>query len=82
LLNGRFSLRLNHNLPMGMKIERYAHEEVAFYLHKKRNFITKIKEEKKEYEKNKMMKAEEERIIQEQKELQQKKEEEMMMLMA
>ena len=42
-LKGRFRLRINNSLPMNKKIEAYANEKVAFYLHKSRNFIHKIK---------------------------------------
>lgn len=38
-LKGRFELMINHNLNMRKKIEMYANEDVAFFLHKNRNFI-------------------------------------------
>jgi hypothetical protein len=49
-LKGRFNLRINHGLPMHKKIEKYANENVAFYLHKNRNFIDKLKVCKVEYD--------------------------------
>ena len=42
-LQGRFKLKINDKLPMHTKIEKYANESLAFYLHKKRNFIDKLK---------------------------------------
>ena len=42
-LKGRFVLKINSNLEMGRKIEMYANDNVAFYLYKNRNFITKLK---------------------------------------
>jgi len=53
-------LRLNHNLPMNKKIETYANEKVAFYLHKNRNFIHKIENSLKEIDKEKKVKEEKE----------------------
>ena len=35
-------MKVNHNLSMPKKIEKYAEEPIVFYLHKKRNFIKKI----------------------------------------
>lgn len=42
-LKGRFDLKINHGLRMSKKIEMYANEDVAFHLHKNRNFLTKLK---------------------------------------
>ena len=41
-LKGQFRLKINHNLSMPKKIEKYAEEPIVFYLHKKRNFIKKL----------------------------------------
>jgi hypothetical protein len=41
-LKGRFDLLINYKLNMNKKIEMYANDEVAFFLHKNRNFITKL----------------------------------------
>lgn len=41
-LKGSFKLKINKNMKMPQKIEKYAQEPVVFYLHKKRNFIRKI----------------------------------------
>ena len=45
-LKGRFCLQINHNLDMGKKIEIYANEQIAFHLHKNRNFIDKLTRDK------------------------------------
>ena len=44
---GNFSLTINHDLPMALKIGQYAKDPVSFHLHKKRNFIWKLKSEEK-----------------------------------
>ena len=41
-LKGNFKLLINVDLPMNKKIEKYASDPVAFYLHKDRNFIKKL----------------------------------------
>ena len=41
-LMGKFDLKINHGLAMNKKIEMYANDNVAFYLHKNRNFINKL----------------------------------------
>lgn len=41
-LKGKFVLKINHDLQMTKKIEMYANDNVAFFLHKNRNFITKL----------------------------------------
>lgn len=33
---------INNNLEMSKRIEMYANDNVAFFLHKNRNFITKL----------------------------------------
>ena len=53
-LKGRFHLRINHGLNMSKKIEMYANDNVAFLLHKSRNFLFKLE---KEEEKMKIEKA-------------------------
>lgn len=60
-LKGRFKLRMNPNLPMSKKIETFANEKVAFYLHKNRNFIHKLDTTIKELEKEKKINEELER---------------------
>lgn len=42
-LKGHFNLKINHDLKMNKKIEMYANDNVAFFLHKGRNFIFKLK---------------------------------------
>lgn len=44
-LKGRFHLRINHGLNMSKKIEMYANDNVAFLLHKGRNFLYKLEKE-------------------------------------
>lgn len=44
-LKGRFHLRINHGLKMSKKIEMYANDNVAFLLHKGRNFLYKLEKE-------------------------------------
>ncbi len=41
-LKGKFGLKINHALKMNKKIEMYANDDVAFFLHKNRNFIYKL----------------------------------------
>jgi hypothetical protein len=47
-LKGHFDLMINHNLQMSKKIEMYANDNVAFFLHKNRNFISKLVKGQKE----------------------------------
>ena len=49
-LKGRFDLRINHALGMNKKIEMYANDGVAFFLHKNRNFIKKLITARDQYE--------------------------------
>jgi len=49
-MKGKFKLMINHRLPMPLKIEKYANDPVAFYLHKKRNFINKLDVARKQQE--------------------------------
>ena len=48
---GKFRVILNHNLPMAKKIEQFAIDPVSFHLHKKRNFVNKLKWEESELKK-------------------------------
>lgn len=41
-LRGKFNLTINRTLPMKKQIEKFANEPVAYYLHKKRNFLEKL----------------------------------------
>ena len=41
---GHFQLKVNENMPMNKKIEKYGLDPVAFHLHKNRNFMKKIQE--------------------------------------
>ena len=45
-------MTINPRLPINVKIERYAYEPVAFYLHKNRNFLDKIRKAENEYKKS------------------------------
>ena len=60
-LKGRFNLKINHNLSMNKKIEMYANDNIAFYLHKNRNFIQKLNSHKREKELEKKMRLEKEK---------------------
>ncbi len=42
ILHGKFHLRINKKLPYHRKIERFAQEPNAYYLHKKNDFIKRI----------------------------------------
>lgn len=64
-LAGDFSLRLNTNLKMHQKIEKYAQDSVIFFLHKNRNFVEKIQRQEKEAALQKKADAEKERIVNE-----------------
>ena len=57
-LKGRFELLINYKLDMKKKIEMYANDDVAFLLHKNRNFITKLVKAEKEKVKEEMEKEE------------------------
>lgn len=52
-LKGKFRLCFNHDLNMDKKIEKFAGESVAFYLHKQGNFIKKLESQVKEAEQKK-----------------------------
>jgi len=54
-LKGRFDLRINHALNMNKKIEIYANDDVAFFLHKNRNFIKKLVHAKQQIEHEKRL---------------------------
>lgn len=45
-LKGKFSLIINDRLPMQKQIEKFSNEPVAYYLHKKRNFLEKLHKRK------------------------------------
>ena len=42
LLRGKFFLKMGKRLPFSSKIVALAHEPIAYYMHKKGNFIQKI----------------------------------------
>lgn len=42
-LKGKFDLIINHDLKMSKKIEMYANDNLAYHLHKGRNFLFKLK---------------------------------------
>lgn len=55
-LKGKFDLKINNGLRMSKKIEMFANDDVAFFLHKNRNFITKlIKAQEKHYEEKRLL---------------------------
>ena len=40
--NGKYDLKLNKKLPYPKKIEKFAQEPIAYYLHKKNDFLKRI----------------------------------------
>ena len=58
ILQGNYRLKMNPFLPTPKKIERFAQEPVAFYLHKKRDFLTRVSRQEEE-----LRRAEEKRRI-------------------
>jgi hypothetical protein len=55
VLKGRYSLKINERQSMPKKIEKFACEPVAFFLHKKNDFITRLegKDEKAKFKEEK-----------------------------
>ena len=41
-LKGRFDVKVNYNLPMELKIDKFLYEPIAFHLHKNRLMFTKL----------------------------------------
>lgn len=39
ILKGNFTLKISDNMKTPYKIEKYAQEPVAYFLHKKRDFL-------------------------------------------
>lgn len=60
-LKGRFNLRINHGLNMSKKIEMYANDNVAFLLHKGRNFLYKLEKDEEKHREETKKRQEEER---------------------
>ena len=56
VLNGRYELKINKNIPFKKKIGLFSYEPMAYYLYKKRDFVHRLekmelsKEEKEEKE--------------------------------
>ena len=42
-MHGKFNLKIKKDLPSQLKIQQYANEQVAFHLHKKRDFLERLK---------------------------------------
>ena len=42
-MRGRFKININKNLEMPKRIQSFSNDPVAYYLHKNRNFISKLK---------------------------------------
>ena len=57
MLNGRYNLKINERQAMPKKIEKFACEPVAFYLHKKNDFMTRLegKDQKTKFKEEKAM---------------------------
>lgn len=46
IYNGRFTLSFSSQMPLKMQILKYAGEEIAFHLHKKRDFLLRLDKHK------------------------------------
>lgn len=42
MMKGWYEVNLSKKLPLPKKIVKFAYEPVAFYLHKKRDFISRL----------------------------------------
>lgn len=42
-LKGKFILNIKEDLPSPMRIEQFANDQIAFYLHKRGDFLERIK---------------------------------------
>jgi hypothetical protein len=42
ILKGRFTLKISSQMPFELQIQKFAGENVAFYLHKKRDFLIRL----------------------------------------
>jgi hypothetical protein len=42
ILKGKFKLRINDKMEISHKIGKYAQEPVAYYLHKRRDFLQRL----------------------------------------
>lgn len=42
IYSGRYSLKISSRMPIHMQIEKFAGEEIAFHLHKKRDFLGRL----------------------------------------
>jgi hypothetical protein len=42
-LKGNFIVNISTKLPEPMRISKFANEPIAFYLHKKRDFLPRLK---------------------------------------
>jgi hypothetical protein len=58
-IKGEFSLKVNSKLSMPRKIEKFANDSAAFYMHKSRNFLEKLDEQMK----NRLVKEVEEKKL-------------------
>jgi len=43
-IKGEFFIKVNSKLPMPWKIQKFASDSAAFYMHKSRNFLEKLDE--------------------------------------
>ena len=39
---GRYSINMSSKIPMNLKIQKFAGEDIAFHLHKKRDFLMRL----------------------------------------
>ena len=42
ILKGKFKIRINNEIQKPLQIEKYAQEPVAYFLHKKRDFLHRL----------------------------------------
>ena len=42
IYDGRYTLNINQKMPQEIQIQRFAGEKIAFYLHKKRDFLMRL----------------------------------------
>ena len=42
IYSGRYTLKINSKMPFDIQIQRFAGEQIAFHLHKKRDFLMRL----------------------------------------
>lgn len=51
ILKGNFKLKISEKMQNPFKIERYAQEPVAYFLHKNRDFLQRLYNKREQFEK-------------------------------